>query len=290
MSAADVTHPGAGTPRRGSGEAISNHELYELCVQHPGAMAAMLRAIHGGSPRVLIEDFCGSAAVSRAWAARPGCRAIASDIDGAVLAVAASHRAPRVRLTHADALRPETLPGSSADVIFVGNFSVCEIHQRAALVAYFGACAQRLRAGGSLVCDTYGGATAFARGGMTRVIHPPAGTGLTRIRYSWEQRRADPLTARVVNALHFRLERKGRVVDERTDAFVYTWRLWSVPELRDAMTEAGFTHTDVYDSLPDAQETDGTPIARPVTNTDDLGESFVVCVVGRKPAREARLR
>lgn len=288
MKAGKGTQRGKAAPSRGEG--ISDLTLYELCVQHPAAMAAMLRAIHGGSPRLLIEDFCGSAAVSRAWASRPGCRAVGSDIDDAVLAVADSHRAPRVRLSRADALEPATLPGNAADVVFAGNFSVCQIHERAGLVNYFRACARRLRPNGVLVCDTYGGATAFTRGGMTRLVQPPATTGLTRIRYTWEQRNADPLTGRVVNALHFRIERGGKVVDERTDAFVYHWRLWSVPELRDAMTEAGLTHTDVYDSLPDAQDSDGTPIVRPIAGADDLDESFVVCVAGRKPSRDARLR
>ena len=30
------------------------------------------------------------------------------------------------------------------------------------------------------------------------------------------------------------------------NAFVYDWRLWSIPETRDAMKEAGFSDTAVY--------------------------------------------
>ena len=39
--------------------------------------------------------------------------------------------------------------------------------------------------------------------------------------------------------MHFRVERDGCIIQEETDAFVYRWRLWSVPELRDAMREGG---------------------------------------------------
>jgi len=84
----------------------------------------------------------------------------------------------------------------------------------------------------------------------------------------WEQREFDPCTARAVNAMHFRVERDGEIVQSLEDAFVYSWRLWSVPELRDAMTEAGFTATEVV----------------PVQPAADATEGFIPCVVGRKSA------
>jgi hypothetical protein len=102
-----------------------------------------------------------------------------------------------------------------------------------------------------------------------------------RIRYIWQQRQTDPLTGLVENALHFRVERAGEVVQEITDAFVYRWRLWSVPELRDAMREAGFARTDVYAQLPDARDAGGTLYARPIEDPEEIDESFIVCVAGR---------
>jgi hypothetical protein len=49
--------------------ALDKHELYELTVQSPPDVVRMLRALHGGQPRVLGEDFCGTAALARAWIA-----------------------------------------------------------------------------------------------------------------------------------------------------------------------------------------------------------------------------
>ena len=56
--------------------------LYESCVQNPELAVKLLRGIHGASPRILAEDFCGTAALSRAWVrAIENSRAIAADID-----------------------------------------------------------------------------------------------------------------------------------------------------------------------------------------------------------------
>lgn len=281
------------------------HALYERCVQNPAVVVRLLRAIHGGSergPRVLREDFSARARVSRAWCeAIPGGRAVAVDLDAGLL------RQPGrgVRAVVGDVLR-QPVTGPRADVIFVGNFSIGEIHTRAALVRYLRRSRARLSPGGVFVCDTYGGASAFRLGAVQRT-HPwtqpsaaeagrrrGAGDDL-RIRYTWEQREADPLTGMVTNAIHFRVLRGTEVVGEITDAFVYRWRLWSVPELREAMTEAGFDRAEVYADVAEAVDETGRPYVRALTESGDLndgagpGEGYIVCVAGRRgPARPAR--
>jgi hypothetical protein len=137
------------------------------------------------------------------------------------------------------------------------------------------------------VCDTYGGESAFRLGAVHR-IHP--GPDGLKIRYTWEQRRADPLTGMVENALHFRVDRDGWIVQEETDAFVYHWRLWSVPELREAMREAGFGATEVFDKAPDAVDHTGRVYVQPVHDSRDLAASFIVCVAGRKGVSASRPR
>ncbi|MCA9300708.1 MAG: hypothetical protein KDA28_16680, partial [Phycisphaerales bacterium] len=168
---------------------------------------------------------------------------------------------------------------AAGDVIFVGNFSIGEIHERRSLVAYLDACRARLRPGGVFVCDTYGGESAFMTGDVHRDHFTP---DMARVRYTWEQREADPLTGRVINALHFRVDRAGMVEAEFPDAFVYDWRLWSVPELRDAMTEAGFASTEVHAKMPDAEDGDGNVYMSPV-EAEDLDDSFIVLVASRVP-------
>lgn len=259
------------------------HDLYELCVQSPDHLTPMLRAIHGRGPQVLAEDFSGTGALCRAWADHPGARAIAVDRDPAVLARA---RHERVSTFAADVRDAEQLRVLKADVVFAGNFSIGYLHTRAELLDYLRAARQRVGATGVFVCDTYGGASAFVPGVVERA-HPvsagryPGVADGSRVLYSWEQREADPLTARVTNLLHFRLESPGpdgpEIVKEWPEAFVYEWRLWSVPELRDAMLEAGFADTAVYSTMPDAVDDEGAVYVEPV-DADDLGESFIVLV------------
>lgn len=268
------------------------HDLYELCVQSPGDVAVMLRAIHGGRPRVLGEDFAGTAALSRVWCqGDPEAHAIAVDLSGELLTRATSEA--RVQCVVGDVRRATEPDTHRADVIFVGNFSIGYLHTRAELVAYLRRSAARLNAGGVFVCDTYGGESAFRIGSVERLHPVPAEAaramtgqaGAVRVRYTWEQREADPLTGMVTCVLHFRIERgqgKAReVIQEHTDAFVYRWRLWSVPELRDALGEAGLATTAVYSTMPDAVDGDGNTFVRPL-GAEDVEESFIVLVSGRR--------
>ena len=156
-----------------------------------------------------------------------------------------------------------------ADVIFVGNFSIGEIGERADLVRYLASSRKRFRPGGVFVCDTYGGPSAHRVGAIERSHWIEGGD---RILYVWEQREVDPTTGRVVNAMHFRIERDGVIVDSIEDAFVYRWRLWSVPELREAMVEAGFASTEVRQDLWEGET---------LRASLDTAEGFIACVVGR---------
>ncbi len=231
----------------------SRHDLYERCVQDPAALVPFLLALHGDQPRALAEDFCGSAALSREWLRQvPNAVAHATDIDPEMIAVARRHcSSSNLRLTCASVLDATPTP---AEVIFVGNFSIGELHARSDLLRYLARARQRLNPRSIFVCDTYGGESAFRLGAVQRIIplethNLDLGPAPSRIRYTWEHRAANPLSAMVTNAIHFRIERDGEIVHELTDAFVYHWRLWSVPELIDAMHEVGFSRVEVRDKL-----------------------------------------
>lgn len=288
------------------GAPLDRHALYEACVQSPEHLVPLLRAIHGGEPAVLGEDFCGTAALSRAWLRLvPNARAIGLDLDAEVLERAA-HEARRagMRVEHArpnrwilrsdsasepSELRPEmelvcgdaraacALDLRRCDVVFAGNFSIGELATRADLLHYLRGARARLADGGVFVCDTYGGAHAFRTGAVERVHRLRDGR---RIRYTWEQRSADPRDARVVNALHFRVEDRGEIVQELTDAFVYRWRLWSLAELADAFVEAGFTDVRAWREL-----TEDAIVARAVETSEEFGEDWIVCTSARVARR-----
>lgn len=274
---------------------VNRYDLYELTVQAPAMEAAFLRAVHGQEPETFGEDFCGPASVARAWCAM-GERydAVAVDKDSEPLEHAAKRAAEydathhatissRLKLVEKDVMAAR----EKCDVIAALNFAVCELHQRRWLMTYLRTAAYRLRAGGVFVADLYAGPDAFRPGITERHVRTEAGT----LVYRWEQRRADPLTARVENAIHFVLPASGGKTSEKSrtyeDAFTYDWRLWSVAELRDALREAGFNATEVYTSYGDAMDSDGNLYVRPFATDEQLGEpeeldeNHVVYVVGR---------
>ncbi len=254
---------------------FDKHDLYELCVQSPDDLVALAGAIHGGSSLVLGEDFSGTCAFAHAWVrSRDDRRAICADLDPEALAKHGNH--DRI-VKHQRDVRKADEP---CDVLFVGNFSIGYFHTRAELVAYLKHARSRVESSnGVFLCDTYGGDTAYVLGG----VHRPTPMGDGRIcRYTWEQRDADPLTGMVRDVIHFRIEDAGVITHEFDDAFVYDWRLWSVPELRDAMLDAGFTTTEVYAKLPDAIDEDGNAYVSPIQDpSEELDDSFIVLVAAR---------
>lgn len=253
--------------------APDRYDLYEAAAQSPEMEARFLRAVHAGDPRVLCEDFCGSGAVCRAWVdLHPDHRAVGVDLDpealGALRARATPHQTERLAIERRDVLDATT----KADIVCALNFPVGYWHSRAELLRYLRGAHARLNPGGVFVCDIYGGANAFIVGESDQELRGG-------VLYTWEQREADPTTGLVENAMHFRMP-DGREV---RDAFVYRWRLWSIPELRDALADAGFESTEVHNRLGDAIDDDGNLHVRPIVDAGlELDDDFVVYVVGRR--------
>jgi len=239
---------------------LSRYDLYELAAQSPVAEAKFLRAVHGAAPEILAEDFAGPAGIARAWVALDqNLRAVCTDVDPEPLEHA---RARAERDLHGDAAARlafsmcDVLEAKGrADIVASLNFAVGELHTRAALLTYLRHVLMRLHPRGIFVCDTYAGPDALVPGRFDQKIDTDHGT----ITYTWRQVETDPLTHRVRNAMDFRLPDGSRM----TDAFTYDWRLWSIPELRDACREAGFKRTQVFTALAHAHTEDGDPIVVP---------------------------
>lgn len=257
-------------------------DLYELAVTNPAPIARFLASAHGGTPRLLREDFSGSGALCRGWVQSvPGGRAIAVDSQAAPLAKLRG--VASVEPVKADVLACRV----KADVIAATNFPLGYWHTRAELLIYLKHALSCLKPGGVFACDLYGGSDAFTPGSTHVKLRGPDGS---KVRYTWEQRDADPLTARVLNAIHFELTPKTGKVVRFPDAFVYDWRLWSIPEMTDAMLDAGFSSVDVYDSLGDAIDQEGRLYVRPLEPGDGLDDPFVVYLVARKGVSGRRAR
>lgn len=238
--------------------------FYERAVQSPACLVPFLLSLHGGRPRRLREDFCARARLCDAWIESvPEGEALGIDRDHELLARALPH--PRKILLTAD-LCGEHPRHVLCDVTFVGNFSIGELPSRADLCRYLKAVREQTAPGGILVVDTYGGPSAWRTGSMLRMHTLPDGR---RIHHVWEQRAIDPRSQRVENVLHFRLEDRGEIVAECSEAFVYRWRLWSLAELADAAVESGWGPSSVHPELS----------AQPACPE---GESWAACSVWRR--------
>lgn len=255
---------------------LDKYDLYTICVQDPPRLARFLQAVHGGGARILREDFSGPAAICRAWVELGlGDTAIAVDRDPAPLRKARG--AKGLRIVQRDVMKAP----HRADIIAALNFPLGYWHERRDLVRYLDASRRRLRPGGVLVADLYGGVTAFEKGVTRRRFRGPSGE---RITYEWEQLATDALTCRVHNQIHFTVATSRGSTDRSRKlrrAFDYDWRLWSIPELSDATFDAGFRSVDVYNRLGDAIDSDGRMYVSPVASGEELDPTWVVYVAAR---------
>lgn len=208
------------------------------------------RRHHRGTFRDLREDFCGTAQLAGAWVLRrPANRAWGVDLDAATLAWARMHRVPRLRrsaerltLVCGDVRRVRR---PAVDVVVALNFSYWVFKQRAELVRYFTCVRRSLKPGGMLVANAFGGTGALQK--LTERTRVPTSTSIAGdlvpgFTYVWEHRSFNPIDHDIQCAIHFEL-RDGRRI---RNAFRYDWRLWTLPELRDAIAEAGFRASEVY--------------------------------------------
>jgi hypothetical protein len=208
------------------------------------------KRLRGRSAHLLREDFAGTAATAGDWVARgPERRAFAVDLDPEPFAWAQRRRLPslreaakRLRLVTAD-VRTVRLP--PVDITMAFNFSFWIFKERKTLGEYFKAARRGLVDDGMLVLNTYGGTGAM--GPLVEKKRIPSkqtvdGERLPAFRYTWEQEKFNPITNELYCSIHFDVP--GRKPMRR--AFTYDWRMWTLPETRELLDEAGFREVIIY--------------------------------------------
>ena len=225
--------------------------LYQNAVQSPSTHVDWLLASwrdlrrEAPLPRLLREDFCGTFAISCEWVKRDARHtSLGLDLDPEPLTwgrrhnLAALDRSQRARVDiRQENVLTRTRPG--ADLIYAGNFSFFIFHERLQLLDYFRVARDSLSKNGLLVLEMAGGP------GMIAPVREKKTVRLGKdhkYQYIWHQKSFDPIQNRGHYAIHFRDE-SGMRLD---DAFTYDWRLWSVPEIRDLLRDAGFSKSVVY--------------------------------------------
>lgn len=224
------------------------HHLYELSVQCAEAeidfVDATFKQLKNRRARLLREDFCGTANVCCEWVKRGHKRrAIGVDLDREVLDwghhnnLGKLSRKQRERIT---LLRENVLDVKTEkpDIISAMNFSYWLLQDHALLKRYFRRVRKALAHDGVFFLDAYGGYDSYHEVEEPREIDD-GGDGFT---YIWEQASFNPITHNLVCHIHFAFP------DGSTwpNAFSYDWRLWSLPEVRDLLIEAGFKKVTVY--------------------------------------------
>jgi len=268
-------------PDASEAETADLYELYQQSVQDPPTEVAFFhrvyRKVFGRAPRALREDFCGTFAICCDWVRRgAGRRAIGVDLDPEPLAWGREHNlarlAPelheRVRIVQTDA---RAVLEEKVDVVAAENFSWFIFKERADVLAYFRSAYHNLDREGVFVLDLMGGADAF------REAHEQERDcgGFT---YVWDHHRFDPITHHTTCYIHFRFEDGSA----RERAFRYDWRLWTLPETRAILAEAGFDRTHVYWEDTDRKTNEGTGTFRERRHAeaDPSWVAYVVAVKG----------
>lgn len=220
------------------------HELYEASVQSVRDEVEFLETafteLTGRKAVTLREDFCGTAAAACEWVrGRRRRQAVAVDIDPQVLAWGRERHVAslkpkermRVRLVEGDVRSAET---GSVDIAVAFNFSWWTFKTRQDLLGYFRAVHDSLAEDGVFVLDIYGGSDAYDE--------QEEETDFGLFTYVWDQHAFDPVSARYICHIHFRFPDGS----ELPRAFSYDWRLWTLPETRELLAEAGFARSVVY--------------------------------------------
>lgn len=134
------------------------------------------------------------------------------------------------------------LPGR--DIVCAFNYSCCCLHKRKELVLYFRHVLGFLsRRGGIFVMDLYGGTSSEQKLRLQRRF--------ANFKYVWEQAEFDIIERKTRISLHFHLQKPQKKLPY---AFSYSWRLWSLPEIKDCLEEAGFQSVHFWiRQMPDSE-------------------------------------
>lgn len=222
---------------------FDKYALYKEAVQSPKGDVEFLRDVYSElrrkKPKVLREDFCGTAAICSEWVkADKKHVAYGVDLDPEPLEYGRENyigrlkpdQRARVELLEKNVLS-KGLP--QADISVALNFSYFLFKTREQMKEFLSNTRDGLLPNGIAVFDLFGGSQCG-----DAIEDKTRHKGFT---YYWDQTGFDPVTNEAVFHIHFKVG--GKKIER---VFTYDWRLWSIPELRDIMKEAGFSKTHIY--------------------------------------------
>ncbi len=254
-------------------------ELYLSSVQTPEKDAQFLsrrfRQLTGRKLRILREDFCGTANLLCEFVKlNADNKGIGVDSDPKPLHWCRSNnfkylrpdQQQRVALENADVLHVRTPP---ADMIVALNYSYSVFHTRAVLLNYLKTARKSLLPEGIFLLDVHGGSAV--------PVEDREVWNLDHFQYVWEVSKFDPISHRILCKIHFGFPDGTQL----RNAFVYDWRLWTLPELRELLETAGFRNIHVLWEGTDSQTEMGNGVLRRIEKGHAEGAWYAI-VIGQK--------
>jgi SAM-dependent methyltransferase len=231
--------------------------LYEEAVQTPDVHAEtfslMYTELNGKKAHILREDFCGTFLISCEWVKlNPNNKALSLDIDSKPLNYGKTHHLKnlkqdeqkRIKILQKNVI---SITKPLSDIVCACNFSFNVFKERKTLVRYFQCVFKSLKKNGIFILELAGGPGMIEKTIDKKTINSKkAGKFI----YYWDQKDFNPITHDALYAIHFKLN-NGKMIK---NAFTYDWRLWTIPELREALTDAGFKKTYTYWDVKDNDE------------------------------------
>ena len=232
-------------------------------------------ALRDRPAELLREDFCGTANTACEWVRRdPMHLAVAIDLDGEVLEWGELNNLARLtgeQRSRISLLQDDVRAGADelADIVLAMNFSYYLFMTRAEMLAYFRSVLDGLMDDGIFFLDAYGGYDA-----PKNLVEERECDGFT---YIWEQAAFNPIDGSMDCYIHFSFPDRSRM----DRAFSYRWRLWTLPEIRELLEEAGFSDVTVYWEGTDEENNEGNGIYEPA-EVGDADPGWVCYVVAQR--------
>lgn len=217
---------------------------YKKSVQNPKEEIRFFQKIYKSffnkSAKIFREDFCGTFYIGYHWVKKhPQNIAIVVDKDKKPIEYGKKHhllklnasQQSRLQIFNKDVL-DKSLP--KAEIISVNNFSYFIFKQRVMMLKYFKNIKNSLFKKGLFIIDIFGGPDCETPS-EEQIEH-------NDFDYYWDQDSFDPIN----NTARFYIHFKRKAEKKQKKAFFYHWRMWSIPELKDILKEAGFSNIYVY--------------------------------------------
>lgn len=236
--------------------------------------AKTYKELKGKAARSYREDFCGTHSLSCEWVKlNDRNTAIGVDLDPEPIAYGKktyfteldSEQQKRVEILEANVLDEGI---SQTDIVSASNFSYFIFKDRQLLKSYFENAYKNCKDDGIFIIDCFGGPKCQEENEEE--------TEHDDFSYFWDQESFDPVTNNALFHIHFQPDGYDKI----EKCFTYDWRMWSIPELRDLMLDAGFKKVHVYWEQSD-EDGDGNGEFERVEIGEEC-EAWIAYIVGER--------